>query len=436
MRRSGTTCVVTAMALTLALILSSCGGPEVVRRPEVTKPAVPVVTPGVPLDRPPVVRVLILDARNNVRVKATTSFHIGGELEVSEGTRLEESGDFTVRCAQELVRFQRGGEAILDAPVVSIVPHGRGHIYINGRAYRGGFIFRPVHGKVITINVLEIDDYLKGVLPAEIGYLKSDQFEAYRVQAIASRSYALSKLEEKKGEMYDLQATIMDQVYKGVNGEDPEASRAVDETRGRVALWRGEPVRAYYSACCGGHTADIRICWPWKDSYPYLHGGRDASERGGSNSFCSRSPHFRWRVHWSGNTLERMLKKTLPGELKIRRDAVGSLTDLKQLGTSPDGRITSIKIVTTHGTYRIDGDRIRWVLKPDPNSNAILKSTLFKMSVKRARGKVVSVNLVGGGNGHGVGMCQAGAVRMAEFGYSAEEILGHYYPGIVIVRFY
>jgi stage II sporulation protein D len=382
------------------------------------------------------VRVLILDAKDNVRVKATVSFYIGGGLEADEGTRLEESGDFTVRCSRERVRFQRRGDTVLDAPMVSIVPHGKGHIYINGRAYRGGFVFRSVHGKVVTINVLEIDDYLKGVLPAEIGYLKSNQFEAYRVQAVASRSYALSKLEEKKGEMFDLRATIMDQVYKGVNGEDPEASRAVDETRGHVALWNGEPVRAYYSACCGGHTADIRISWPWKEPYLYLHGGRDASESGGSGSFCRRSPHFRWRVHWSGNTLERILKKTLPEELRIRRDAVGSLTDLKQLGTSPDGRVTAIEIVTSRGTYRIDGDRIRWVLKPDANSKAILKSTLFKMSVKRARGKVVSVNLVGGGNGHGIGMCQAGAVRMAELGYSAEEILEHYYPGTVIVRFY
>jgi stage II sporulation protein D len=96
--------------------------------------------------------------------------------------------------------------------------------------------------------------------------------------------------------------------------------------------------------------------------------------------------------------------------------------------------VKAIEIVTDRGRYRVEGDRIRWVLRPNPNSDAILKSTLFKMDVKRIKGKVSAVNLVGGGNGHGIGMCQSGAIAMAAAGYSAEEILRHYYPGIVIRR--
>ena len=98
--------------------------------------------------------------------------------------------------------------------------------------------------------------------------------------------------------------------------------------------------------------------------------------------------------------------------------------------------MTSIEIVTDKGTHRIDGDRIRWVLRPKSGSGKILKSTMFKVSVKKARGRVSSINLVGGGNGHGIGMCQAGAIKMAEMGYRMDEILNHYYPGAEIRSIY
>ena len=416
-------------------LMLSCGGPKVVERPPpVPQPLEPA--PAEPAGEVSPVRVLILDAQKSVRVRSARAISIGDGEQMGDGGRLQDGGDFSVRCGGGLVRLVRGGRVVSEASVLSIAPAEEGRIYINGKPYRGGFVFRPVHGKVITINVLDIDDYIKGVLPAEIGYLQTSQFEAYRVQAVASRSYALSKLEEKSGEIYDLKATIMDQVYRGVQGESPEASKAVDGTRGLLAVWNGRPARTYYCACCGGHTSDIEISWPWKTSHPYLRGVRDSGEGTKGTSFCRRSPHFRWRVHWSGKTLERILKETLPAELGIKRSAVGALLDIEALDTAPDGRITAVEIETSRGTYRISGDRIRWVLRPSEDSDSILKSTLFKMSVKRGRGRILSVNLVGGGNGHGVGMCQAGAIRMAELGYSAEEILLHYYPGVTIRRLY
>ena len=93
--------------------------------------------------------------------------------------------------------------------------------------------------------------------------------------------------------------------------------------------------------------------------------------------------------------------------------------------TERDGRVTAIEIETDKDTYRIDGDRIRWVLRPKSGSGPILKSTLFKMSVKRSRSRVSSVNLVGGGNGHGVGMCQAGAISMSD---AQRYTLARYWP--------
>ena len=415
-------------------IMCSCAGPPAVEEP------VPKEEPEYrevvsPLTVTPEVRVLILESGSSVRVQVKSGFFLG-ERETGEPLRrFEEGGNFVVRQSGNMVGIFEGQKKVHEAPIISVKPALKENVYINGKPYRGGFLFRPTQGGIMTINLIEVDDYLRGVLPAEIGYLRPEQFEAYRVQAIASRSYALSKVQEKELELYDMKATIMDQVYRGVQGETPEASLAVDETRGIVGIWEGNPIRAYYSACCGGHTADIRVSWPWKTPYPYLYGIRDTGEDR-SKSLCRSSPHFRWRVHWSGRTLESIIKKTLPRELGVRPGVVGKLVDLKVLGTAPDGRVTGVEIVTDRGSHRVDGDRIRWVLLPNPGSDAILKSTLFKMSVKHARGKVSTVNLTGGGNGHGVGLCQAGALRMAEQGYSAEEILTHYYPGVRIYRYY
>ena len=414
----------------------SCGGPPPVEIPVpvLEEPAEHAVF--TPHDRAPVVRVLILEPRPDVRVRIPSAFFIAEGPDEPPLKRFESGGEYIVRLAGNAVTIRGSGRELHKAPVISLTYGGSGSIYINGKPYRGNFTFRATQGGLITINDIEIDDYLKGVLPAEMGYLRPDQYEAYLVQAIASRSYSLSKLEEKKMEMYDLRATIMDQVYRGVQGEHPEASRAVDETRGLVILFEGSPARTYYSSCCGGHTADIRVGWPWKSPAAFLVGVRDTKDAEKGKSFCQRSQHFRWRVHWSGRTLERILAKTLPREIGIKPATVGKLENIDVRGVSPDGRVKAIEIVTDRGRHLVEGDRIRWILLPKPGSDAILKSTMFKLDVKRSGGRVSAVNLVGGGNGHGIGMCQTGAIRMAEKGYSYEEILAHYYPGTLLVRHY
>jgi stage II sporulation protein D len=424
------------LSILIGLLILSCGGPPPIERPAPAdeEPAARIVF--APLEKAPLVRVLVLEALSSVRVRISSEFSIGDGAGDTPLKRFESGGEFVVRYSGGKVVLQKAGESVQEAPVITLVGSGDGNTYINGKPYRGGFTFRATEGGVITINEVEIDDYLKGVLPVELGYLRPDQYEAYLAQAVASRSYSLSKLDEKRMEMYDLKATIMDQVYRGVQGEHPEASRAVDETRGLVALFEGSPARAYYSACCGGHTADIRAGWPWKTPYAYLYGGRDTREEENGASFCLRSPHFRWRVHWSGGTLENILKKTLPRELGVKSETVGRLEDVRVRGVGSDGRVKVIEIVTDRGRHVVEGDRIRWVLLPQPGSDAILKSTMFKLDVKRTGGKVTAVNLVGGGNGHGIGMCQAGAIRMAEKGYPYNEILAHYYPGVLLVRYY
>jgi stage II sporulation protein D len=384
----------------------------------------------------PRVRVLVLEARPAIRLRIASAFFISESAEGEPLVEMERGGDFTVKASGGEVVLAEGRKRLIASDAVFVKPAGGGSVSVNGKPYRGAVLFEAVTGGVIAINILDIDAYIKGVLPSEIGYLKPGQFEAYRAQAIASRSYALSKLEEKRGDLYDLNATVMDQVYSGVLGEHEGASQAVDESRGLVCTFLGQPLKAYYCSCCGGHTADIRVAWPWKTPYPYLYGVRDTVPEQPGVSLCRGSRHFRWRVHWSGSTLSGILRRTLPEELKVGRSSVGRLAGLRVLGTALDGRALAVEIATDRGTYEVQGDRIRWVLKPDPASDAILKSTLIKVDVALMGDRVASVEVLGGGNGHGVGMCQTGAIRMAELGYSGEGIIRHYYPGARIDLLY
>jgi stage II sporulation protein D len=423
-----------ALAASLVMVLS-CAAPDRGAYPPVeTLPERKIDLPG--RDDVPVVRVLVLETDGRIRIDIP-----GGQVAAKSEDgrtigRFEVSGTVAVSKTKNGLKLKQRNRPVHEAPIMEIRPSGDAGFTIDDTPYRGGLLLRRLGGKtILAINIIEIDDYLKGVLPAEIGYLKEGQYEAYKVQAIASRSYSLSKLEEKKNEPYDMRATIMDQVYRGIKGENRIASEAVDMTRGIVGVWDEQPIRAYYSACCGGHTSDIRVGWPWKAHYPYLYGRRDAPGEGGK-SYCRESRHFRWEVVWSGSDLSRITGKTLPAELGGRVAPFNVIRDIKVIGHSSSGRARAIEIVTDKGTHRVEGDRIRWVLRPESARGPILRSTLFKMEVSRSGGRVKQVRLKGGGNGHGVGMCQSGAIRMASEGYSAERILAHYYPEAALVKVY
>ncbi|MBU8921849.1 MAG: SpoIID/LytB domain-containing protein [Bacteroidales bacterium] len=431
--------------LALATVIS-CGRPEPVYisgDPEAPdeQSSLPGPDPSVHTgtDHSPRVRVLILETSDRIRVEVD-----GAQVEAAGSdvpgkarsqTKADIRGRLDITRNGKEIKVAGGGRTIARSPWIMIRPEPGSDFRIEGKIYRGALLLRNMGRRIQAINVIGVDDYIKGVLPSEIGYLRKGQYEAYRVQAIAARSYAMGKLEEKKNSPYDLKATIMDQVYRGVGGENTEASAAVDETRGLVGLWNGRVITAYYSSCCGGHTADIRDGWPWKADFPYLYGSRDSEGRRGK-SFCRDSRHFRWEHSWDGRALFQILRKTLSAELGNRVAPFSRLVDIKVDGLSKSGRVKALVFVTDRGRYRVEGDRLRWVMRPESASGSILRSTLFKMKVTRSGGRVASVSLKGAGNGHGTGMCQSGAIKMAEEGYDFREILLHYYPKITIERVY
>ena len=141
-----------------------------------------------------------------------------------------------------------------------------------GRRYRGSLVVvLNDRGRLNLVNELALEDYLRGVVPSELGPISYGELEALKAQAVAARSYTLRNLGGFADEGYDLCGTPKCQVYGGLGAEHPLSDRAIAETAGEVLLWAGEPIDALYSATCGGHTEDVEVVFPLKRA-PYLRG--------------------------------------------------------------------------------------------------------------------------------------------------------------------
>lgn len=314
-------------------------------------------------------------------------------------------------------------EELLFEPLAAHVP-----IRIDGVPYRGEVLVRAgPAGGLTVVNAVRIEDYLLGVVPLEIGASDQTPVEALKAQAIAARSYALFYLGRRAASHgCDLLASAEDQVYGGAGVETPAASRAVMETRGLVALYHGCAIRANYSSTCGGATEAAARVWPG-ESFGYLQSvsDRDASSR----PYCDRSRQARWQESWDCEQFAAIVLRELPREApEARGKELGRLIDIRVTRRTPSGRVACLEVETDAGRYRVYGDRARWLMRrPDGTP---LRSTFIDEPLRVVGAGGCRIELEGGGYGHGVGLCQSGALERARRGQTASQILRHYYPGI------
>jgi stage II sporulation protein D len=145
------------------------------------------------------------------------------------------------------------------------------------RPYRGRIeVFANTRGALTVVNVLGLEDYVKGVVPNELSAGGFPLLEAHKAQAIAARTYALRNRGQFMSQGYDLLPTTRSQVYRGLVSENSLSSRAVEETRGIVATYNGEPINALYTSTCGGRTEDAQNIF--NDAVPYLKARECAAE--------------------------------------------------------------------------------------------------------------------------------------------------------------
>ncbi len=143
-------------------------------------------------------------------------------------------------------------------------------VKFNEKAYRGRLeVFANTHGALTVVNVLNLEEYVRGVVPNELSPGGYPAIEALKAQAVAARTYAVSHLGQFAADGFDLLPTTRSQVYGGLTTEHPLTDRAVAETRGLVATYHGQPINALYTSTCGGRTEDVENIFGG-EAVPYL----------------------------------------------------------------------------------------------------------------------------------------------------------------------
>lgn len=305
-----------------------------------------------------------------------------------------------------------------------------GTLTLRGQTYRGELrVQQAPAGGLTVVNRLDMETYLQGVVPREIGRFDLDIFEAIKAQAVAARTYAYTYLGRRAQQGFDVYATVEDQVYGGAGAENETVNRAVRETSGEILLYNGRPITAFYHSTCAGHTAAIDEVWN-NAPVPYLVAVRDVDPAG--QAYDRSSSRFSWTERWTHGELVGILNRTLADSLRGRR--IGRIQDMRVVQRTPSGRIRSLRLETDAGSFTLGKDRIRWILTP--NRGGLLNSSKFDVALTRSGGRVTEIAANGGGWGHGIGMCQVGAMGRARAGQDYRTILGTYYPGTVIQQLY
>lgn len=278
------------------------------------------------------------------------------------------------------------------------------------KTYSGGLELNiaPVTGHVHVINRVSLDDYISSVVGSEMNF---DSPEALKAQAVVSRSYALWSIQSNILKNYDITDTEMNQIYHGKSVVKQSHEDAVNSTRGEILTWNNKLVLASYSSTCGGITNPNETVWKGK-SLPYLRSVNDRSS-------CSISPHFKW--NYSIN------KKTLFNQFASEYNFTPLSMKLK---TGKHNRVLSVQF--TDNRYQqiaLTGNDFRLFVNKHFGPYSI-KSSRFTL---QQNNKIIEFR--GSGLGHGVGLCQYGALGFAKSGWDYKKILNFYFNNVKVVDF-
>ncbi len=334
------------------------------------------------------------------------------------------------RKAGEFRITQGGNRPFSSGPAVAlrIIPkeNYRSGLSVAGKNYRGNLELTPQGSGFLTLNSISIQDYLRGVVPKEMGQRNENYFEALKAQAIIARTYAIKRMLSRSSSDFDVYASVQDQVYGGIEVEYPLSDRAVTETSGLVLMYLDSLALCYYHSTCGGRTASRHEVWGGP-TIPYLISQPDQDSL--QRPWCRASSYIHWSQSWDLNKLTGIIRANL-GSAGVRNaPSFHKLLGFRVQGRFACGRIQSLEVNTDGGAFVLQGDKIRFALKPGSGTGQVLESARFQIVVDHER-----VTAQGSGFGHGVGLCQMGALARSEAGQNYFEILNAYYPGTQLTR--
>lgn len=290
-------------------------------------------------------------------------------------------------------------------------PRGPG-IRFNQRVYLNGLEMKlKPEGKILIINHIDLEHYLKGVIPFEANPKWSNA--TLHASAIVSRTFALFKMIEKRNQDYDVGSGVLSQVYAGENVRHDRTDAMVDQTRGQVMLYQNEIFPAYFHSASGGATTSADAVWSVK-SHPALQGV--------VCEFCRSSKHETWTSFVKYSEIEKAVRDD--GGQPVR-----AIREIKLKSYDRSGRAREIEVIGRNGKFKVPLSELRgWV------GAEKIKSTLIVRYLNQPEKQ--GVTFWGRGWGHGVGLDQYGAKYMGELGYSPEQILDYFYPGMNIEKIY
>ena len=326
--------------------------------------------------------------------------------------------------------------------------------------YRGTLqlVSCPKNGKFYIVNEIELEEYLKGVVPNEMPV--SFGLEALKAQAVAARNYVLSP-RVKANPNYDVVDSVASQVYFGADTEKELSNRAVYETSGIVALYGWNLILAQYSSTAGGYTESFAnafsdpvtkkfpsdekpylVAKPDYDDFKPLNNEEDAIEfyTKKHKSFDIKSPYYRWVREWNGQEIQDEVQANIASQSATgfispavkKGETIGIINRINVTKRGDSGKIIELVIETDEGNYTVQKELVvRRLLtnhgKALPSANVVFEHEYDE------NGNLIYIKANGGGFGHGVGLSQYGAGYMgSELHKSFDEILKHYYSGIVL----
>lgn len=279
-------------------------------------------------------------------------------------------------------------------------PSDGSQITVGNSTYRGGLLLRVQQGGVQAINVVGVDDYVRGVVASEMP--ASWPSSALAAQAIIARTYVAARI--NPAQPYDTCATESCQVYGGISAEKPQTDAAVAATAGQVVAYGSKPASTYFSSDSGGFTASAQEVWGM-NGLPYLPAQPDPFSAGGPKST------------WTLSVPLSKVQNAAAG-YGVR---VGALKSVSVTKVSPSGRPQEITFVGASGSAKLGG----------AEAGGFVRS-LGAGSSRAALSGLDPLTITGSGQGHGVGLSQYGALGLARKGYDHLHILGFYYPGTVL----
>jgi stage II sporulation protein D len=386
--------------------------------------------PGDRASNEPRVRVRLLAAQTQALLSATEPPIVRAAAGASGPNRLNIPSGSQVALTLSKAGAWTIGDVPLGSGELTLEPAAEASVSVNGKPYRGTYRFVPVGGgKFDVVNHVDVDSYLKSVVPKEM--FREWDPEAYKAQAIAARTYALYEARTAGGgPHWDLFPDVRSQVYGGYAAESDKSRDAVDDTAGIVLAARNEKgheriFKAYFSSCCGGITQSAYDAFgePWTEPLSEQYIG----------PVCNTSKWFNWGpVTVRKDELTRRFRAWGKSREKPEKD-MGDVATIKVAVANRFGRPVRFEVVDGRGNrFHWRGEELRWAVNYEAQPGTTLRSSFCRIV---DNGDTIAF-VDGHGFGHGVGLCQYCAQARAEAGWAHEDIVLRSFPRSKLVRAY